>query len=74
MIPCENASLNCDNCVDCTTCAYCDDCYNCTDCVSCKDCIDCTDCFECVGCDGLVKKRYCIDNVQYTASEFYLRS
>ncbi len=64
-------SEKCYECVDCGkchSCTYLFDCYNCTDCHFSALLNSCSDCFGCV---GLIHKKYCIFNQQYSKDEYF---
>jgi len=82
---CTNC-YRCTHCTDCSGCTHCTHCMGCTDshdCAYCTDseyciqsayltsCVACSGCTYCFGCVGLVKKEFCILNVQYPRKEFF---
>lgn len=69
-------SYDCDlcyMCVDCRTCYNSDFCQDCRDCQNCAYCANCYGCVDCFGCVGLMHKKYCIFNRQYSSEEFINR-
>lgn len=69
---CDECEL-CYDCIDCAKCYNLDhaqDCKQCMDCSYCYGCIGCNDCF---GCAGLIRKKFCIFNVQYSKEEYLSR-
>ena len=56
---------------DCYGCTRCTDCYGCYDCKDCTRCDDCYDCTDCMFCKGLIDKKYCILNIQFTEEEYF---
>lgn len=59
-----NENINCHNCIDCIDCLWGVDL---TRCAKCHNCINCVDC---VNCRGVSDRRYVVDNIQLTESEY----
>lgn len=57
-------AMDSDNCYNCR---YIKNCSNCSDLTLCQNMRGCQNCF---GCFGLVSKKYCIGNVQYSKEEY----
>jgi hypothetical protein len=63
----------CYECVDCEKvyeCFFCQDCYSSSHLLFCYDCLGCQDC---ICCTTLRNKRYCLDNMQLSRTEYQKR-
>lgn len=74
------------DCMDIAGCKKCERCYDCIDCIGCTSvvgsircenshdlafCFDCKGCEDCVNCFNLSRKKYCIDNEQFSREEYF---
>ena len=79
-------TFNSRDCLDSTHMHHCELCYECVGCTKCwsvsysQDCTDCSSssflfccvgCSNCFCCANLIKREYCIENVQYSKADYF---